>query len=77
MKNFMFVKTCEVIWDAPLDYGGIEWKRTLKDLEEAPGVAYQDILKEFDSHGGVKNLIMTRSNLVVTLMDRPHMSIHM
>ena len=51
------------------DYGRVEWKRTLNDLEEAPDVAYQGILKEFDSTWGVKNLIVTQSNLVVTWMD--------
>ena len=30
-----------------MTYGRIEWKRTLKDLEKAPDVAYQDILKMF------------------------------
>ena len=64
-------KTRQVIWDALQDYGRIEWKWALKDLEEAPDVAYQNILKEFDSTWGVKNLIAIWSNLVVTWMDRP------
>ena len=58
------------------DYGGIEWKQTLKDLEEAPDVVYQDVLNELDSMWGVKNLIVTRRNLVVNWMDRPHMRAH-
>ena len=37
-------------------------------------VAYHDVFKEFDTTWGVKNLIVTRSNLVVTWMDRPQMS---
>ena len=68
-------KTRQVIWNAFQNYGRIEWEWTLKDLEEAPDVAYQDIVKKFDSTWGIKNLIMTRSNLVVTWMDKPHMSI--
>ena len=68
-------KTRQVIWNALHDYGTIEWKRTLKDLEESPEVAYQDVLKEFDSTWRVENLIVYHSNLVVTWMDRPQMSI--
>ena len=45
------------------------------DLEKAPDVAYQDILKKFDLTWGVKGLIMTWSNLVVTWKDRPYISI--
>ena len=59
-------KTRQVIWDALHDYGRIEWKHTLEDLEKAPDVAYQDVLNEFDETWGVKNLIVTWSNLVVT-----------
>ena len=68
-------KTCQVIWDALQDYGRIEWKQTLLHLEKALDVAYQDVLKEFDLTWGVKGLIMTRSNLVVTWKVRPHMGI--
>ena len=68
-------KIRQVIWDALHDYGKIEWKRTLKDLEEDLDVAYKDVLNKFDSTWGVKNLIMTRSNLVVTWMDRSQMCI--
>jgi len=57
------------------DYGRIEWKWTLRDLEKAPDVAYHDILNNFDLIWGVKGLIVTRSNLVVTWKDRPQMSI--
>ena len=63
-------KQHQVIWEAIHDYGMIEWKRTLEDLEEALDVAYQDILNGFDSKWGVINLVMTWSNLVVTWMDR-------
>ena len=60
-------KTCQVIWDALHDYVRIEWKQTFMYLEKAPNVAYQDILYEFNlTGGGVKGLIVTRSNLVVT-----------
>ena len=59
-------KTHQVIWDALQDYGRIEWKQTFSDLEKALGVAYHDVLSEFDSIWGVKGLIVTRSNLVVT-----------
>jgi hypothetical protein len=68
-------KTRQIIWDALQDYGRIEWKRTLRDLEKAPDVAYHDILNNFDLIWGVKGLIVTRSNLVVTWKDRPQMSI--
>ena len=43
---------------------------------KAPDVAYQDNLEEFDSIWGVKGLIVTRSNLVVTWKVRPHMGIY-
>ena len=41
-------KIHQVIWDILHDYGRIERKRTLRELEEAPEVAYQDVLNEFD-----------------------------
>jgi hypothetical protein len=44
----------------------IEWKRTLLDLEKAPNVAYQYVFNGFNSAWGVKGLIVTRSNLVIT-----------
>jgi hypothetical protein len=59
-------KTHQVIWDALHDYGMIEWQQTLSDLEKALDIAYQDVLNEVDLIWGVKVLIMTRSNLVVT-----------
>jgi hypothetical protein len=62
-------KTSQIIWDALQDYGRIEWKWTLRDLEKAPDVAYHDILDKFDLIWGVKGLIVTRSNLVVTWKD--------
>ena len=73
--QWLIEKTHQVVWDALQDYGRIEWKRTLLDLEKAPDIAYQDVLKEFDSIWGVKGLIMTRNNLVVTWKVRPHMGI--
>ena len=63
------------IWDALQDFGGIEWKRALSDLEMAPDVAYQDILNKFDSSWGVKGLIVIWSNLVVTWKVRLQMDI--
>ena len=46
------------------------WKKT-------PGIAYKDVLNEFDSiwGGGVKGLIMTWNNLVVRWKVRPQMGI--
>lgn len=65
-------KTRQVMWDVLQDYGRIECKRTLSDLEDAPAVAYQDFLNKFDSTLGVKGLIMTHSNLVVTWKVDPN-----
>ena len=64
-----------IIWNPLQDYGRIEWKRTLRDLEKALDVAYHDILTKFDLTWGVKGLIVTRSNLAVTWKDRPQMNI--
>jgi hypothetical protein len=84
------VKTCQVIWDALEDYGRIKWKWNMLDLEKVPGVAYQNVLNEFDSifyfvlflilcvwggGRGVKSLSVTRINLVVTWKVRPQMGI--
>jgi hypothetical protein len=33
-------KTHQVTWNALHDYGRIEWKQTLRDLEKAPDVTY-------------------------------------
>ena len=41
-------KIRQIIWDALQDYGRIEWKRMLRDLEKAPDVANWDILSNFD-----------------------------
>ena len=60
-----------LIYDALQDYGRTEWKQTLRDLEEVPNVAFQDVLKELHTTWGIKNLIGAHSNLVVTWMDRP------
>ena len=57
------------------NYGRIEWQRTLAILEMTLDAAYQDILNEFDltlgEGGGLKGLIVTRSNLGVTWKVRP------
>jgi len=45
-------KIRQVIWDALQDCDRIKWKLTLMDLEEAPDVAFKNILKEFDSTWG-------------------------
>ena len=45
------------------------------DLEKAPDVAYHDIRNKFDLTWGVKGLIVTQSNLVVTWKDRLQMGI--
>ena len=70
-----------------MDYGCIAWKSNLHDYKTFKvaysvfvnnlnhNVAYQDVLNEFDSTLGVKKLTVTRSNLVVTWMDKPHMGI--
>lgn len=41
-------KTHQIVWDSLVDYGRPEWQCTLEDLEEAPDVAYDDVLREFD-----------------------------
>jgi hypothetical protein len=69
--QWVIEKTRQVIWDALQYYARIEWKRTMRDLEEALDVAYDhDVLTEFVSTWGVTNLIMTQSNLVVMWMDK-------
>ena len=68
-------KLSQVIWDALKDYNRIDWKHTLSNLEKAPNVAYQDVLNECDSTWGVKGLIVTPSNLVVTWKVRPQIDI--
>ena len=52
-------KTCQVIWDTLQNYVRMAWERTLKDLEKALHVAYQDVFSEFDSMwgGGSKALL--------------------
>jgi hypothetical protein len=59
-------KTHQFVWDSLLDHDRLEWQQTLDDLENALDVAYQDVLKGFDSIWCVKSLIVTQSNLVVT-----------
>ena len=68
-------KTRRVIRENLQEYGRIEWQWTLVDLEKALDTSYQDILNDFDSTWGVKGLIVTWSNLVVTWKVRPHMGI--
>lgn len=68
-------KTHQFVWDSLLDHDRLEWQQTLDDLENALDVAYQDVLKGFDSIWCVKSLIVTQSNLVVTWKVRPWMRI--
>lgn len=35
----------QVVWDFLLDYGRLEWQWTLHDMEKAPDVAYEDVLR--------------------------------
>lgn len=39
-------KTHQVVWDILIDYRRLEWQSILLDLEKAPGVAYEDALRE-------------------------------
>lgn len=50
-------RTHQIIWDVLQDYGRIEWKWMLEDLEEVPDVAYQYILNKFNSTWGSKALL--------------------
>jgi hypothetical protein len=69
-------KTRQVIWDALHDYGRIKWKHTLRDSGKTMDVAYHDVLNKLDlTWGGVKGLIVTRGNLIITWKDKPRMSI--
>ena len=63
------------MWDSLLDYGRLEWQRTLTDLEKTLDVSYEEALKGFDNVWCVKGLIVTLINLVVTWKDRPGMGI--
>ena len=47
-------KTRQINWDALQDYGRIEWKWTLRDLEKVPDVAYHDILNKLDLTWGAQ-----------------------
>lgn len=68
-------KSQQVIWGILQDFDRIKWKRTLMNPEEAPNMAYHNILNEFSSTRGVKGFIVTHSNLVVMWKVRPHMGI--
>ena len=59
-------KTHQVRWESLLDYGRLEWQQSLTDLQKAPNVAYENVLKIFDNIWCVKHLVVTRSNVVVT-----------
>jgi len=67
-------KTRQVVWDALHDYGRIKWKHTLRDLGKTLDVAYHDILNKLDLTWGVKGLIVTRGNLIITWKDKPRIS---
>lgn len=68
-------KTHQVVLDALLDYGCIEWQYILKDLQKARDVANQYVFDEFDSVWCVKGLFVIRSNLIVTWKVWPRMGI--
>ena len=55
--------------DFVLDYGELEWQRTLHDFGKTPDIPYEDVLNKFDSVWSVKGLIVTRSNLSSYLED--------
>ena len=71
LHNGPLRKTHQVIWDTLEDYGRIEWQQSLSDLEKASDIACQDVLNKFDAIWGVKGLIVTCSNFVVTWKVRP------
>ena len=52
-------KTHEVVWDSLLGYDRLEWQQTLMELEKAPNVEYEDILKDFHNNWCVKGFIVT------------------
>lgn len=54
------------MWHSLLDYGRLEWQRTVHDFEKARDVDYDNVLNEFDSVWCVQGLIVTRRNLSVT-----------
>lgn len=56
-------KTQQHVAGALLDYGRVKWQRTLKVIEKALDVAYDDVLKVFDNVWCVKGLIAIGSNL--------------
>lgn len=60
------------VGDALLDYGRIEWQKTLKALEIAPHIGY-NVPKGFGKIWCAKGHIATRSNLVRTWKVRPLM----
>ena len=69
-------KQHQVVWDSLINYGILEWQRTLRDLKKVLDDAYDDFLREFDKVWCVKGLIVTHTNLVVTWkVNRPRMGI--
>ena len=68
-------KTHQVVWDSLLDNGRLEWQWTLRDLDIAPNVAYEDVLEVSDNVWCAQDLIVTYSNIVVTWKVRPMMGI--
>lgn len=41
---WLMKKVQHVVWDVLIDYKGIKWQNTSKDLIKTPNVAYQDVL---------------------------------
>ena len=68
-------KTHQVVRDSLLDYDGLEWQRTLHDLEKTLDIAYEDVLNDFDLVWFIKGLIVTHSNLSVTWKVKPQIDI--
>jgi hypothetical protein len=53
------------IWEQLLDYGRLEWAKTLQKLKSAPPEQAKNILRAFDSVWTRRNIICSRSDLLV------------
>jgi hypothetical protein len=65
-------KTHKVVWDALHE---IDWQKTLKPLEIAPNIAYDDLMKGFDKIWCGEGLSPLDVILFVTWKVRPRMRI--
>lgn len=68
-------KDQQVVWDVLINHKKIKLQNTLKDLVKTPNVAYQDVLDKFDEVWGVRCLVLSHSNLVMTCKVKPRMGI--